>query len=169
MCLIGWLYLYLIIWLPSFCKCDLVCASHHSLLVVYVLCRECLALRHGLGLIPMQAHGMGLKVGDNCFSEEWMALEHSSSTGASHQAVHHMGLMTDILWGATKAISSVCAQLLTSIQNWLKDNLLAYKVRRHQHIHHQRYPCFSTSLPIILLLFLPPVPVLSNLTSHLLS
>lgn len=64
---------------------------------VYVVCRECQALRHGPGLILMQAHGVGLRLGDNCFSEEWMALELSSSTGASHQAVHHMGLMTDIL------------------------------------------------------------------------
>lgn len=64
---------------------------------VYVVCRECQTLRHGPGLILMQAHGVGLRLGDNCFSEEWMALELSSSTGASHQAVHHMGLMTDIL------------------------------------------------------------------------
>lgn len=59
--------------------------------------RECQTLRHGPGLILMQAHGVGLRLGDNCFSEEWMALELSSSTGASHQAVHHMDLMTDIL------------------------------------------------------------------------
>ncbi|TNN64871.1 hypothetical protein EYF80_024869 [Liparis tanakae] len=38
----------------------------------------------------MQAHGVELRLRDNCFSEEWMARELSSSTGASHQAVHHM-------------------------------------------------------------------------------
>lgn len=40
-------------------------------------------LRHGPGLILMQAHGAGLRLGDNCCSEEWMAWELSSSTGAS--------------------------------------------------------------------------------------
>lgn len=72
-------------------------ASCHSVLHVHVVCRKCQALRHGLGLILMQAHSVGLRLRDNCFSEEWMALEYSPSTGASHQAVHHLGLVTGTL------------------------------------------------------------------------
>lgn len=74
--------------------------------------REWQTLRRGPGLIRIQAHSVGLRLGDNCCSEEWIAWEPSSSTGASHQAVHHMGLTTDILCGETKAISSLCAQLM---------------------------------------------------------
>lgn len=77
--------------------CEQSFASCHAVLHVYVVCRECQALRHGLGLILMQAHGVGLRLRDNCFSEEWMALEYSPSTGASHQAVHHLDLMTGTL------------------------------------------------------------------------
>lgn len=100
-------------WLsPVCCVCEQSFASCHSVLHVYVVCRECQALRHGLGLILMQAHGVGLRLRDNCFSEEWMALEYSPSTGASHQAVHHLDLMTGTLWGETKAINAWRAQLL---------------------------------------------------------
>lgn len=74
--------------------------------------RVCQTWRHGSGLILMQAHGVELRLGDNCCSEEWMAWELSSCSSASHQAVHHMGLMTDVLRGETKAISGTCAQLM---------------------------------------------------------
>lgn len=98
--------------LPVCCMHEQSFASCHSVLHVLVVCRECQALRHGLGLILMQAHGVGLRLRDNCFSEEWMALEYSPSTGASHQAVHHLGLMTGTLRGETEAINAPRAQLL---------------------------------------------------------
>lgn len=104
-------------WLPPF-----VCESYCRVYICHSVCymcmwsafpkRECQTLRHGPGFILMQAHGVELRLGDNCCSEEWMAWELSSSTDASHQAVHHMDLMTDTLWGETKAISSLCAQLM---------------------------------------------------------
>lgn len=96
--------------LQSDCLSEGVCPI--TLCCMCMVCRECQAPKPGPGLILMQAHSVGLRLGDNCFSEEWMALELSSSSGASHQAVHHMGPMTDTLRGETKAISSVCAQLL---------------------------------------------------------
>lgn len=72
-------------------------SSNYVHVCVYVVCiskRECQTSRHGPGLILMQAHGVGLRLGDNCHSEEWMAWELSSSSVASHHAVHHIGLMT---------------------------------------------------------------------------
>lgn len=97
---------------PVCWMCEGCFARCHSVCPVYVVYRGCQALRHGLGLILMQAHGVGLRLRDNCFSEEWMALEYSPSTGASHQAVHHTDLMTGTLWGETKAINAARAQLL---------------------------------------------------------
>lgn len=157
---IGGLWQFTIAWLPfACCMCKGGFASCHSVLHVYAVCRECQALRHGLGLILMQAHGVGLRLRDNCFSEEWMALEYSPSTGASHQAVHHTDLMTGTLWGETKAINvhSCCTTLL----NWLKHNLLA------QAYTEEHYPCFSPCFPLSS--SHSHFPLFSNLTSHLLS
>lgn len=102
---------------PCFCICELACASIILRVIRACVCglhlqRECQTLRHGSGLILMQAHGVELRLGDNCCSEERMAWELSSCSSASHRAVHHTGLMTDILCGETKAISSACAQLM---------------------------------------------------------
>lgn len=131
--------------------------------------RERQTSRHGPGLILMQPHGVGLRLRDNCCSEEWMAWELSSHTGASHQAVHHMGLTSDILRRETKAISSVCAQLMHKHTKLTSHNLVAYKVR-HRHVYRQHYPCVSLPFPSHYHPpSPPPYPVLSNLTSHLLS
>lgn len=113
--------------------------------------RERQTSRHGPGLILMQPHGVGLRLRDNCCSEEWMAWELSSHTGASHQAVHHMGLTSDILRRETKAISSVCAQLMHKHTKLTSHNLVAYKVR-HRHVYVNIILVFlSPSLPIIIL------------------
>lgn len=89
-------YFFLYVWATVSIRHSVICAC-----VLYMWSasqkRQCQTLRHGPGLIHIQAHSMGLRLGDNCCTEEWIAWELSSSTGASHQAVHHMGLTTDSL------------------------------------------------------------------------